>query len=242
MIRRRRPSTSTWVADSALPLAFSRGATPATVVAGRNTGSKPVPPSGNLDRVRQLRARHRARPRVVSATKSQDVRFHQLEEGTNSRIRYRRVSEQAGEEVTTDRIVKGDEIEPGRYVVMEGDELEASAPKRPPDRDRGLRRPHRHRPRLLRAALFPRARQERREALPAPRRRSCSRRARSRSTGSVMRSKEALVVIRAVDGVLVLETMRYADEVLGTDLATQSSPSRTPPSLPSARWRSRASS
>jgi DNA end-binding protein Ku len=33
----------------------------------------------------------------------------------------------------------------------------------------------------------------------------------------VMRTKESLVAIRAVDGVLVLETMRYADEVLAPD-------------------------
>ena len=33
----------------------------------------------------------------------------------------------------------------------------------------------------------------------------------------VLRSKEALVAIRPVDGALVLETMRFADEVLAPD-------------------------
>ena len=51
--------------------------------------------------------------RLVSATRSQDVRFNQLEAETGARIRYRRVSEQTGEEVPTDQIVKGYELEPG---------------------------------------------------------------------------------------------------------------------------------
>ena len=66
--------------------------------------------------------------RLVSATKSQDVRFNQLEAGTGSRIRYRRVSEQTGEEVPNDQIVKGYELENGHYVVLDNDELAALKP------------------------------------------------------------------------------------------------------------------
>jgi len=155
--------------------------------------------------------------RVVSATKSQDVRFHQLEQGTNSRIRYRRVSEQTGEEVTNDRIVKGYEIEPGRYVVMEGEELEALAPKKSrqieiedfvdlTDID----------PVYFETPYFlvPDKAAEKAYRLLAEVMQQEGKVAIGRF---VMRSKEALVAIRAVDGVLVLETMRYADEVLAPD-------------------------
>ena len=48
--------------------------------------------------------------KAVSATKSQDVRFNQLEEGTGARIRYRKVSERPGDEVPNERIVKGYEV------------------------------------------------------------------------------------------------------------------------------------
>ena len=48
--------------------------------------------------------------RLVSATKSQDVRFNQLDADTGARIRYRRVSDATGEEVPTEKIVKGYEI------------------------------------------------------------------------------------------------------------------------------------
>ena len=67
--------------------------------------------------------------KLTPATKSRDVSFNQLDAASGSRIRYRRVAEQTGEEVTSDQIVKGYEIEKGRYVVVEKDELDSLAPK-----------------------------------------------------------------------------------------------------------------
>jgi DNA end-binding protein Ku len=48
----------------------------------------------------------------------------------------------------------------------------------------------------------------------------------------VLRSKESLVAIRPVDGVLVLETLRYADEVLAAD---RDAPLAEPATEPSTR-------
>jgi DNA end-binding protein Ku len=155
--------------------------------------------------------------RLVSATKSQDVRFNQLEAETGSRIRYRRVSEQTGEEVPNDRIVKGYELESGHYVVIEPDELAALKPtasrqieiedfvdlseidpvyfEQPyylvPDKDAAKAY------RLLSRVME----DENKVAVGR----------------FVLRSKEALVAIRPIDGMLCLETMRYADEVLAPD-------------------------
>jgi len=67
--------------------------------------------------------------RLVGATKNKDVSFNQLEEGTGARIRYKKVSDQTGEEVPADRIKRGYEISKGRYVTIEPDELEALRPK-----------------------------------------------------------------------------------------------------------------
>src|SRR5437773_9871533 len=67
--------------------------------------------------------------KLVGATKSKDVSFNQLEEGTGARIRYKKVSDQTGEEVSADRIRKGYEISKGRYVVVEAEELATLAPK-----------------------------------------------------------------------------------------------------------------
>ncbi len=155
--------------------------------------------------------------KVVSATKNRDVRFNQLEEGTNARIRYRKVSDQTGEEVPNDKIVKGYEVAPGQYVVMEDEEMKALAPKASrtieiedfveldqidpvyfenpyylaPDADAAKAY------KLLVTAMT----ELRKVAIGR----------------LVMRSKESLVAIRPVDGVLCMETMRYADEVLPTE-------------------------
>ena len=155
--------------------------------------------------------------RLVSATRSQDVRFNQLEAATGSRIRYRRVSEQTGEEVPNDQIVKGYELENGHYVLLDNDELAALKPsanrmieiedfvdlseidpvyfEQPyylvPDKDAAKAY------RLLSRVMED-------EGKVAVGR-------------FVLRSKEALVAIRPIDGMLCLETMRYADEVLAVD-------------------------
>jgi DNA end-binding protein Ku len=152
--------------------------------------------------------------KLVSATKSKDVRFNQLEESTGARIRYRKVSDATGEEVANDQIVKGFEVAPGQYVVVGDDDVKALAPKASrtieiedfvdldqidpvyfeqpyylaPDKQ-GLK-PYR----LLVEAMTE---------------------LRKVAVGRIiMRSKESLVAIRPIDGVLCVETMRYADEVL----------------------------
>jgi DNA end-binding protein Ku len=152
--------------------------------------------------------------KLTPATKSRDVSFNQLEEGTGSRIRYRKVSEQTGEEVSADRIVKGYEIEKGRYVIVDKPELDALAPKASHTidiedfvdldeidplyfdtpyyvlADEKAAKPYR----LLVEAM---------ESLQKV------------AIGRVViRAKERLVAIRPVDGMLCVETMRYADEIV----------------------------
>jgi len=152
--------------------------------------------------------------KLTPATRSKDVSFNQLEAETGSRIRLRRVSEQTGEEVPMDQIVKGYEIAKGRYVVVEKDELDAIAPKATRNieiedfvdldeidpiyfvspyyvlPDKSAAKPYR----LLLEAM-----QELRKV----------------AIGRVvMRGKEHLVAIRPMGDLLCVETMRYADEVI----------------------------
>jgi DNA end-binding protein Ku len=151
--------------------------------------------------------------RVVSATKSQDVRFNQLEEGTNARIRYRKVSEATGDEVPNERIRKGYEISPGQYVVVDDEEMRALAPKASRmieiedfvDLEEidplFFEQPYYLAPDA--AALKPYRLLV--EAMSELHKVAIGR--------VVIRSKESLVAIRPLDGILCLETMRYADEV-----------------------------
>jgi DNA end-binding protein Ku len=57
------------------------------------------------------------------------VRFHQVSSKTGARIRQKRVDPSTGEEVPFEEIVKGYEISPERYVLIDPDELEALDPK-----------------------------------------------------------------------------------------------------------------
>src|SRR5437868_1818931 len=155
--------------------------------------------------------------RLVGATKSKDVSFNQLEEGTGARIRYKKVSEQTGEEVTQDRIKRGYEISKGRYVMVEPDELDALRPRASHAIDIEefvdldeidpvyFEQPY---------YLVPDARGVKPYKLLADAMAELNKVALGRI---IVRSKERLVAIRPLDGMLVIETMRYADEVLPRD-------------------------
>lgn len=67
---------------------------------------------------------------LYSATESRTLHFHQLQRGTSDRVRNRRVNERTGKEVEYDDIVKGLEVAPGEYVVVEPEELEDISPTR----------------------------------------------------------------------------------------------------------------
>jgi DNA end-binding protein Ku len=66
---------------------------------------------------------------LYSATENRTPKFKQLRQSDGSPIKYRRVAETDGQEVTWENIVKGFEIEKGRYVVFTDDELQTATAK-----------------------------------------------------------------------------------------------------------------
>jgi DNA end-binding protein Ku len=68
--------------------------------------------------------------KLYSALSRKAVHFHQLHDADGSRIQQKRVCAADGEEVPFENIVKGYEISPGRYVVIEPGELETLDPKK----------------------------------------------------------------------------------------------------------------
>ncbi len=155
--------------------------------------------------------------RLVGATKSRDVSFNQLEEGTGARIRYKKVSDATGEEVPPDKIKRGYEISKGRYVMIEPDELDVLRPKGSHaieieefvDLDEidplYFEQPY---------YLIPDARGVKPYKLLVEAMTELNKVAIGRI---IVRSKERLVAIRTVDDMLCIETMRYADEVVSRD-------------------------
>src|SRR5579884_3517795 len=67
--------------------------------------------------------------KLYSATQQKTVRFHQLSSKTGVRIRQKRVDPSTDEEVPYEEIVKGYEITPDHYVMIEPEELDALDPK-----------------------------------------------------------------------------------------------------------------
>jgi len=67
--------------------------------------------------------------KLYSATSPKTVRFHQLSSKTGARIRQKRVDPSTGDEVPFEEIVKGYELTPDRYVLIQPEELDALDPK-----------------------------------------------------------------------------------------------------------------
>lgn len=64
--------------------------------------------------------------RLYRATTSRRPRFRQLRRADHSRIRYRKVAEADGQEVPSEDIVRGFEVDKGRYVVFTDEEIEGA--------------------------------------------------------------------------------------------------------------------
>jgi DNA end-binding protein Ku len=67
--------------------------------------------------------------KLYSATSPKTVRFHQLHARDGVRIQQKRVCPADGEEVPFEDLVKGFEIAPERYVIIRQDELDALDPR-----------------------------------------------------------------------------------------------------------------
>ncbi len=67
--------------------------------------------------------------KLYSATSPKTVRFHQISGKTGARIKQKRVDSSTDEEVSYEDIVKGYELSPDHYVLIDPDELEALDPK-----------------------------------------------------------------------------------------------------------------
>lgn len=66
--------------------------------------------------------------KLFSAVEDKSVRFHILDE-KKTRVKQRMVEPETGDEVPTEEIRKGYEIEPGRFVILDEKDLERLVPK-----------------------------------------------------------------------------------------------------------------
>jgi DNA end-binding protein Ku len=152
--------------------------------------------------------------KLLSATSPKDVRFHQLHDADHGRINQRRVCSLDGEEVDFSHIVKGYDLGGGRYVVVEPEELATIDPEatRTIEIEEFVDLAEID-PVFFEKSyyLVPDGRAEKPYALLVE---TMSRTGKVAVGRFVLRTKQYLATLRARDGVLVLATMLYADEVV----------------------------
>jgi len=152
--------------------------------------------------------------KLYTAVARKSVHFHQLHDADGSRIQQKRFCAADGEEVAYENIVKGYEVSPGRYVVVDPAELESLDPKKT---------------RLIEIEQFvdqaeidpilydqpyylaPAAGAAKAYRLMLDAMRDAGRVAIARV---VLRQKEHLVALRATEDVLIMATLVFADEVV----------------------------
>jgi|FLYL01.1.fsa_nt_gi DNA end-binding protein Ku len=150
---------------------------------------------------------------LYTAVEDRDISFRLLSAKDGSRVRYKRVSAESGEEVDWDDIVQGYEYEKGSYVVFTQEELE----RIPSDSIRAVDVVQFAPGDQIDPLYFDRS------YYLAPDKQAVKaytvlaealhRSGRVGIAKVTIREKERLATLRAVDGVLVLETMNWPDEI-----------------------------
>ena len=154
--------------------------------------------------------------KLFSAVSKKTVRFHQIDAESGGRVRQKRVGPD-GEEIPYEQIVKGYEIGPDRYVMISPEELDALEPQKTRtidiedfvDQEEIDPIYYDHPYYLAPDTGAAKAYQLLVDAMEDAGKVAIAR--------VVIRSKENLVAIRPRDGVLAMETMLFADEVVPTD-------------------------
>ena len=156
--------------------------------------------------------------KLYSAVSAKDVHFHQLEESTGARIKYKRVSEESGKEVPYEKIVKGYELDNGSMVIVTNEDLDAVAP----EQNRVVEIEDFVALDDIDPVYFENTYYLAPDGKAAAKAYGLLVQAMDRSGKVaigrfVMRTKQYLAAIRPRDGLLVLETLYFADEVRGRD-------------------------
>ena len=159
--------------------------------------------------------------RLYRATTSRRPKFRQLRRADHSPIRYRKVAEADGEEVPSEEIVRGYEFDKGRYVVFTKEEIEAAGYQGGPrivdviefvdaaEID----------PIYYRSSYYLEPESTGQKAYSILRQ-ALAEKNRIGLAKVAIRARVHLAALRAHDGVLVLETMYWPDEVRPADFET----------------------
>lgn len=155
--------------------------------------------------------------KVYAAAQSKQIRFKELHEKDASPIEHRRMCSKEGKEVPFDEVVRGYETSPGRYVVLTKEEIESPARERGKTIDLEDFVPAGQIDPVYYDTPYWLGPQKDGEEGYAVLEAALNRTGLVGIGRFVLRTKEQLVALHSVDGVLRLETMRFHDEVREAD-------------------------
>jgi DNA end-binding protein Ku len=151
---------------------------------------------------------------LYPATTDKTLHFHQVEEGTSDRIRYKKVNERTGQEVPSERIVKAMDMGRGEYVIVSDEELAEAEPEKSHTIDiEGFVNLADIDPIYFRSAYYLAPESDSGTKAYQLLRQAMEQAGKIGIASFVMRNKEYLVAIRPEPDVLALETMYFADEI-----------------------------
>jgi DNA end-binding protein Ku len=173
---------------------------------------------------------------LYSATEAHRPAFHEFEKGTTDRIRYQRVNERNGDEVGYSDIVRSAGIGGGNYVLLDQDELDSVAPGRSRLLDiRTFVDLDDIDPISFSKTYFLGPGSEETQKAYALLRDAMQGSGKAAIASFVMHGKEYLAAVCAGDGLLVLETLFFADEVRDPRQQIDDLPGRVKLSAPELR-------
>jgi DNA end-binding protein Ku len=166
--------------------------------------------------------------KLFSAVEKKAVRFNQLHAKDGARIKQKRINPRTGEEVPFDRVVRGYEITPGKWVVLTKDEAQVAEGQHAKVIDIADFVPGEEIDPVFYDHAYYVGPQEGGEHAYKVVMKALERSGKVGIGHFVLRSREQLVALRPHDGILSLTTMRFHDEVVDPDDVDIEQPKKAP--------------
>ena len=155
--------------------------------------------------------------KLFSAIQSHGVSFNQLHEKDGARIRQKRINPRTGEEVPFKQIVKGYEVAADRWITLTKEDIQAAEGTRAKVVDIEEFVPSAEIDPVFYGQPYYVGPQDGGEHAYEVVRKALEKSGRVGIGRFVLRSKEQLVALRPLDGVMGLFTLRFADELIDPD-------------------------
>jgi len=154
---------------------------------------------------------------LVPATTRQGIDFDWLDKRSMDRVGYKRINKTTGEDIDSENIVKGVEYEKGHYVVISDDEIKAAHPKATQTVDIVAFVDAKDISFLYIDTPYYLTPDRRGEKVYALLRETLIQTGKVGIANVVLRNKQHLAVVMPLGKALVMNTLRWADEVRGVE-------------------------